>query len=960
MIHPVNLTVNGLSQPLPPTWSPYGPREKILNITMYSDIQNEYTAFLSGKVDITDFPLLPSQQPPTFCAGDIFCTPAQTALQLFDLEVNHHNSFLGVSLQAARTVAPPTLVLPASTAAGICGTGLGQLTVNLQNQEQANAPVLDSLNKLTITSQPSVTSSATATDSGGSQPTGTYVFPCVVAGTYKISSSVYDSTAPCSSTQPTSCAFIGSNQAVTVTLRVNWNSPSTVEPTQAGVYIPRALAHLLDKPSFAANSPLSGRGIYDDEWTSPAQNLPNNFPVTAECVDHPWFNPCSPVSAYNFVSDSLGGGSEWWTQPGTSAGVSLGYSGVADLRAACDDFVRAGFVVVGGANSTDCGSVALASQGSTAPSGYAHLSNNGHQIFVILRSDAVRKAYGQIIADSINFLFGTPNNGQTFPNQTPQCTVTYGGPGCNTYYLGLSTILSCVFETPILSALDGCPAPWNLYTAGYGLDAFADQLFVYAYSSSASGVCGGSPEHYFANYFFYCDPQFDTDANAGEFSPTSAQAYQFFARAAVTGALNGLPLPVYTPIGVYSALAGWDTQTACGCASSQSSLVPVLGNGFAAGSGYWSFLNMRQIPGFVPSNPAYKPGGGNPDLIRRGFSQDIDSLSPFNAYSPQDLEVISLIYDSLLQPNPLTLGTDGQFMDWQTLAHTSVYSPSEVSCNSLNGCVTGTTTTIWHLRSDLMFQDGTRLTADDVVYTILAYRDVPSGYFQYNVLPVSSAVALNPTTIQVKLQGNAFNAVTNLGSIPIIPAHIWEPICGPIVNGTIPSGPSSNCANPTFDPMSQGIMIGDGPWQCVVPSGFPNAGHVGGSCNILGGCQPPAQCLGGQTATFPGYIILNRYGGYLRCCPDDTSSSLYKFSWADKFNEGRVTIRDIADVALHWQQTDPYWVNSNIAPGNTVNIQDLSVVALYWQVGITGTIPWQQMKGIDPQIDPFFCPNTGC
>jgi hypothetical protein len=98
----------------------------------------------------------------------------------------------------------------------------------------------------------------------------------------------------------------------------------------------------------------------------------------------------------------------------------------------------------------------------------------------------------------------------------------------------------------------------------------------------------------------------------------------------------------------------------------------------------------------------------------------------------------------------------------------------------------------------------------------------------------------------------------------------------------------------------------------------------------------------------------------MRCCSDDTSSSLYKFSWADKFNSGIVRIQDIADIALHWQKPDPYWVNANIAPGNTVNIGDLSVVALYFGNGITGTIPWQQMTGIDPQIDPFFCPSSGC
>jgi ABC-type transport system substrate-binding protein len=939
-----------------PTWSPYGPREKSLTITDYGDLTSEFNAFLNGQIDILDSGLFASQQ--NVCNNsDVFCTSPQTTYSLFDLEINHNFSFLGVALQAHRQTIPPSLVLPATMATSGCSTGFGQLTLKLENQEVGDAAILDSLNRLTISSQPVGTFSNTVADSGGAQPTGTYTFPCVVAGTYKITSSEYDVAAPCSTSIPTSCINIGSGQSVTTTLLANWKSSSSKQPTIAGLYIPRALAHLIDRPSFVNSAPLGGgSAVYDDEWSSPAQNLPNTFSLTAECSDHPWFSPCSPVSAYNFVSDNIGGGSEWWTQPGVSAGVTAGYSGVSDLRAACENFVKAGFTVTGGRNSTDCGDVALASLGTTAPSAYPHLSNNGKQIFFFVRADPARRAFGQVIADGINFLFGTPNNGQTIPNQTPPCTVLYDLSSCITRYSSFTTILQCIFQVP-LGILGTCN--FNIYTGGFHLNTVPDGLYQSFHSSSA-GICGSTGS---LNYVFYCDPEFDTYASAGEFSSTSTQAYSFFSKAAATGILDGMAVPIYTPISVYTALNGWNNQVCSSCGVLQSSLVPVLGNGFSAGNLYWSSLNMRQVLGYVPANANYKPGGGNPNLIRRGFSEDVFSLSPFQAITTHELEIVSLLYDSLLQTNPLTLGTDGQYMDWQTLAHSSVFNPNEVSCNAINGCVTGTTTTTWRLRSDLFFQDGTRLTASDVVYTILAYRDVSSASFFPDVSSVSSATTLSSTLVQVKLQGNGFNEVTNLGMIPIIPAHIWEPICGPIVNGTIPSGPTSSCANPTFDPMAQGIMIGDGPWACVTPAGFPNAGHVGGSCTITFNfpfCQPHLSCLSGQ-ATQPGdQIVLTRNTQYMRCCSDDTSSSLYKFSWADKFNSGIVRIQDIADIALHWQKPDPYWVNANIAPGNTVNIGDLSVVALYFGNGITGTIPWQQMTGIDPQIDPFFCPSSGC
>ena len=939
-----------------PTWSPFGPREKSLVITEYGDEITALNAFLNGQVDVLDSGLSPSQA--NVCTNlDVYCTDPQTAYQIFDLELNHLDTFIGASLQSRRQTIPPSLVLPSTSTSGSCATGFGQLTIKLENQELGNAPILDSLNKLTITSQPVATFSDTVADSGVAQPTGAYVFPCVVAGTYKVASSVYNVTATCSTSMPTSCINLGSAQSVTGTLLANWNSPSAKQPSTAGIYVPRALAHLIDRPSFVNNAPLSRRAVSDDEWSSPAQNLPNNFPLTAECSDHPWFSPCNPVSAYNFVSDSISAGSEWWNQPGVSAGATTGYSGVADLRASCDDLVKAGYTVVGGANSTDCGDVALASLGTAAPAAYAHLGNNGKQLLVVIRSDPARKAYGQIIADSINFLFGTPNNGQTFPNQTPPCTVTYFNSitPCQSGYASFSQAAQCV-GLGIFGIMGGpCPT-WNLYTGGFHLDTAPDQLYAEFHSSFASSSCGGLAQS-LANYVFYCDPRFDTEVSAGEFSSTSSQAYQFFAEAASTGDLNGMALPVYTPISQYSALNGWNFQQ---LSYTQSSLVPVLGNGFAAGSFYWSALNMRPVPGYVPTNSLYQPGGGNPNLIRRAFADFTSNVSPFQAVSTEELEIVSLIYDSLLETNPQTLGTDGQFMDWQTMSHSSVFDPKEVSCNAINGCVTGTTTVTWRLRSDLMFQDGVRVTANDVVYSILAYRDVPSASFFYDVSSVSSALALSSTTVQVKIQGDGFNAVTSLGMIPIIPAHIWEPICGPIVNGTIPSGPMSSCASPTFDPMAQGIMIGDGAWTCSVPSGFgfPNPGHVGGSCQA-NWCGHPGPCVG-REAVQGVQLILGRNNGYMRCCPDDTSSSLYKFSWADKFNSGIVSIRDLADSAFHWKQPDPYWVNPNIAPGTTVNIGDLAVVALYMGNGITGTIPWQQMTGIDPQIDPFFCPKTGC
>ncbi|MBO0888440.1 hypothetical protein J2P12_05000, partial [Candidatus Bathyarchaeota archaeon] len=784
-------------------------------------------------------------------------------------------------MQTNRTAPPPTILLPTSSIPGSCGTGFGQLTIHLVNQEDNNSTILDVFNKLTIANQPSGAPSATVSDQGGATPTGTYIFPCILAGTYKVSSSIYGSTSPCTITIPTSCVSINSGQYVSATFLVDWNSPSTKKPTQAGIYIPRALAHLLDKPAFVSGF-FGSTAVYDDEFTTPNNGIPNLFNNTAECVDHPWFNPCKPVSAYNFVSDTIAGGSEWWTQFGANIAVGPGYSGVTDLRAACEDFVEAGFQVVGGANSTDCGDVALASRGNTAPSTYPHLNNNAKSIIFLIRNSIGRKQFGTILADTIDFLFGTPSS-------AGGGTVSFGPPPIpQIKYYTIFQTLPCVIG-------DGDnPNCWTLYTGGFTELEDPGYLYALAYSAFASSICGGQFEHQPDNYPFFCDPKFDTFAGNGESSTSVAAALPLFAKAAQLAAIDGLNVPVYTPVSQFIELNGWNLQQCTGstCAPTQSSLVNTLDHGIEIGNDYWTVLNARQIPGYTPASSAYTPGGGDPNMIRRGFSETPGGFSPFTASDSWGVDVISQIYESLLHLNPLTSFGNAQVVDWQTTSHSSAYNPTMTCSSPATGPVKGCTVQLWHLRNDLAFQDGTPVTANDVAYTLLSYRDVPSAWFGGQVSSVSSATVLDCgtgqpcKTVQVVLAQQSPFSEIYVGTVPIIPEHIWEPICGPIVNNAIPSASSSQCADLSFDPLRQGILIGDGPWQCIVVPGHPNAGHVGGPCGE--GCDfiPGTQCLSCGVICPGDKLLLSRYEQYSRCCPDDTSTSLYKLSWADKNNDG--------------------------------------------------------------------------
>jgi hypothetical protein len=121
--------------------------------------------------------------------------------------------------------------------------------------------------------------------------------------------------------------------------------------------------------------------------------------------------------------------------------------------------------------------------------------------------------------------------------------------------------------------------------------------------------------------------------------------------------------------------------------------------------------------------------------------------------------------------------------------------------------------------------------------------------------------------------------------------------------------------------------------------------------------------LTGGSITRDGRILLQANTFAARCCPTGptaTSSSLYKISYADHNNDGIVNILDLADVASHYGSADPYWVNSNIAGGTTVGAVNLATVAIYFGHGITSPYSPSTLFGVDPQIDPFFCPSIGC
>jgi hypothetical protein len=986
---------------VPTTWSPFGPATDTLIMQFYSDFSTTFSHFQTGEIDITDWPAfntnilcnLPATDPTCYHTNsDMFLGAQQSEYGIFQLDINKHSGLFGVPELTSRVI--PTASLGTPTTATGCSTGFGSLTVTLFNTETGkvvtqDSSSLSSLNNITISGAQTFTTMDQGARATG-VANGVYVFPCTTQGSYVVSNSVF---ANCVPATPAPCTInLAGGTTSSVQFNSAWNSPSNQKLTDAGTFVRQAILHLLNKHQFTASNPAGNVMACDDIFAPPSQKvgpgscnpadgavLPLDI-LTADCAAHPWISAAACSTAYATTHESyllndtsLGPALYWWAKQGSAlpSPESAGYPSSTDLRAACDYLVLAlqtpTFNPITPTGAT-CVDVVAAAQGSqaqfpTGKTGYAHLITTAQSIFYV-RTHNPRRDFGQTIVDGLNFLFGTANNGANLgalPTNVP-CAINYGfksaAPGCSPQYYTIGDIASIIFG-------DGTqPDRWALYTGGYNLTPTPDHIYALGHSQFASSFCGGPSAGFPNNYRFNCDPRYDTYAAAGEFASGSKAGYIALWQAAVSGLLKGEGDPVFSRYEQFVSLKAWDWQSVD---ARHSSLVNGRGTGFEAGSigGLISLLNMRCNPTQnALAGAAFKCGGGAANTIRRAESQDTDNLNPFQATTVWDFDPILAIWDSMLQLNPavgpvdpVTGSVTAQFIDWMTTSHTQSFNPTEVCTALATGVSTiGCTTQIWHLRPDLKFHDGTTVTASDVVFSLKAADLVPSAIFAPNVANMQNAIAIDPSTVQVKLiLQSPFNEA-NIGSVPILPQSIWGPLCTG-TNGLL-GGTGNRCGDITFDPMAAGKMVGSGPFVCRNIT----TNVVGGTCSQNADLSP-----GSQVVSFGGRIVLHRNTNYMRCCTDIPNTSLHKLSWADKFHNGVVNILDIADIAFHFGAPDPYWntgqnpqapsVGSDPA---VVDIAEVATVAFYFGSGIQTPFTQSQLYALDPQINPYFCPISGC
>ena len=662
-----------------------------------------------------------------------------------------------------------------------------------------------------------------------------------------------------------------------------------------GIEIREAFAHLIDRTSFVNSGPLqgAGQGLADP---SPPAKTPSASSISTQVA---W--------------DSLTGQTiEGLTHPADSSAFNIAPSpsgfaqpGSPDSCAARDHLIAANIGLHD--LNQDC-----VIDGNSP--GLANIIN--HPIRFMIRSDdPIRRALGLGLANAINQVFGVN-----------AVVPTLGS---------IAQLRPLVF----ISAPEGVTDDWDVYTSGWNLGGpFPDHLRPLYGSTFASDQCGGAQNAETNNYGFLCVSSFDTYANAASqtadvqtFSTQTLAAFNQFG-------LHVGSIPVYSR-GIRTAAL----RTLAGA-------VDQRGQGF---SNPWTLLSGHNNTAYTPSNPLFKFGGGQ-NMIRWGQRQGTSQLNPFKAETLWEFNLIGEVYDTLFAASPIE---PANVMCWMCDNY-------QLSVDSQ-----GNTHFLVELRQNLRWQDGVPLNASDVKFTLLNFRDVPAANLVANVQLVLSVTILASYLLDIKMQGQSISHIINLASVPIIPRHIWE-LTGDKTYGDVGKADPAKTST-SYDMLSSGTFIGSGPFMCrsVFAADF---GKVGTGCASNSDGSRSGQALGvGATVILQAYDLTSQSGNvdpflqYMRSYNTAwgtgtgaaaQSGQFQEFSWADRYDNGTVTIRDLASVASCYGKTDStgcldysYWLRPAFHPGTPTTIgSEITIVSSHLDDAWVYPFSWSGVQSKQP------------
>jgi hypothetical protein len=666
----------------------------------------------------------------------------------------------------------------------------------------------------------------------------------------------------------------------------------------SGIQIRQGIAHLVDKGKFVAAEPAIGGGSAIDNPLPPSNG---GLPAPNPCA----WDLSFPESGSGCVVGSLGG-----TAYHINAAVGVNFVwqpslGSADFCAAAQHFVNAGLAT--GKDPTTCVLTGIAS------------TVTAHQVSFFVRSDdPARLDLGNSLAQEICALFG-----QGFITSCQPYLSTVPGP--ITAFPGFTTSATSVNLN------------WGMYTAGFQAVYPFDSSLYFGYNSRfvsgissiqpPSGSCSPKavPAVSASNYMYLCNAAYDNMTARMEFSPCVTAPGD-----PALGSSNNGPGGVCPASQKLSAVsAGIQAENDFG---QGAYTIPIYTTSqqFAYLNGWSRAVNNDGlgIPNAFTWLGAYNPAPVQPGTIRQGFKQTTRSLNPYIASTAWDFYIVGNIYDSLDVPNPLS---SGQIMSWMSIATVQLdnlalgYTPPGGTVSSFR--IT--------LRSDLYWHDGKQVTPWDVKFSMQTLKS--TGAFQGSVLaPVAGVTVVGPHQFDVNVNAVGPFTLASLTSITIVPGRYWSICAGStwdsyVSTGKVPDGcivAHPNKITATYDPMSDGILVGSGPWECKSASGV-----VGTGCSSSGTQSPPQP---------GGSFFLTRFGKGL--APASSTSGIY--------------FRSSGDLALYiWSQENdinPIQAVSGVSfcYAQPVN---LSGPCAHWQHGLgassTGVVGINQVSIVELRYD---------
>ena len=644
-----------------------------------------------------------------------------------------------------------------------------------------------------------------------------------------------------------------------------WGCDFNYGNSLCGIHIRQGIAHLVDKAKFVA-----------DEPSIAGQAVPIDNPVPPDNGGLPSANPCAWDSSFSQSGSQCvvgsRGGTAYHLANATGANGSswLPARGSPDFCAAADHFIAAG--IASGKDATTCVLTGISA------AALAHVPS-----MVIWSSDPPRLHFGDSFAEQICALFtGT----YTIP-----CTYFNPRGGCEVYlcFPGAYTSDKVVNQS------------WWIYT-GFtdGIYPFDRTLYHSSNSQFVSGIpsikppngpcsINSVPSLSAPNYMYLCNSAYDSISsqmenapclglgpalgqpsnNAGDTCPSDPTKLSSISAGVLTEDAYGK--------GAYSIPIFSTSRAQFGYLSNWNRVINNQGAGIPA---FFTWLNAHN------SNPAVA------GTIRQAFSEPAISVSPYAVRTPKDFYVLGNIYDSLAVRNPLD---NTQILNWMTINEQQL-PLSEITYSPPSGTSVSFRFT---LRPDIFFQDGTKLTAFDVVFTYLSM--LATGSSQSSALSsISGITVLSPVQFDINVKAVGPSTLADLTSIGILPGRYWtsagaaawdssitscarnDSACYP-AQYTLTGGTAPNCSlvcvfrpgnmnvdvtkiTANYDPLAAGILIGSGPWECsgssIVGTGCSSSGKQnpppGGSYTLqrFGKGLAPASSISGIYFRSPGNLAL--------------------------------------------------------------------------------------------------------